>query len=401
MRIDHFLKRDFRANSDALPTFKCQIIVADAPFCNNEVIGNRRTTCLVMPKSNSDIKKLVLCRSFSEKAERVELKDVKVDEKDEKGPMVEESGVKEKARSGPYVRFKGMVNTFWIGCKQLLWIDARKAWATKRKLKRHDYDLTIVTREELRHMRQTQKDIIKSLPVALLFCVPFIGYFAPVIGYLFPKRLLSHQFWDIEQGKKFAFEDHAKRSQYYRPLVQEVGWTSRELKNLDLFQLCIKAIDGYHIDNEEVLKQREVFKNHLLTIKGMPRFHLVKLCKTWLLPVKWYVPSRVLREFLSYRIKQIIEDDAAISRDGIGILSDICIRQACHARGLDKYSFDIPVMKLWLEDWLQLTQLLGDGDKSFIAHCAAIKTMNFSKSIIQKAEVVHEDDADMGCKLKY
>lgn len=42
-----------------------------------------------------------------------------------------------------------------------------------------------------------------------------------------------------------------------------------------------------------------------------------------------------------------------------------------------------------------------DGDKSFIAHCAAIKTMNFSKSIIQKAEVVHEDDADMGCKLKY
>lgn len=156
MRIDHFLKRDFRANSDALPTFKCQIIVADAPFCNNEVIGNRRTTCLVMPKSNSDIKKLVLCRSFSEKAERVELKDVKVDEKDEKGPMVEESGVKEKARSGPYVRFKGMVNTFWIGCKQLLWIDARKAWATKRKLKRHDYDLTIVTREELRHMRQVQ-----------------------------------------------------------------------------------------------------------------------------------------------------------------------------------------------------------------------------------------------------
>ena len=53
----------------------------------------------------------------------------------------------------------------------------------------------------------------------------------------------------------------------------------------------------------------------------------VKLCKTWLLPVKWYVPSRVLREFLSYRIKQIIEDDAAIRRDGMDILSDICIRQ--------------------------------------------------------------------------
>ena len=53
----------------------------------------------------------------------------------------------------------------------------------------------------------------------------------------------------------------------------------------------------------------------------------IKLCKTWLLPVKWYIPSKVLREFLSYRIKQIIEDDAAIRRDGIGILSDLCLRQ--------------------------------------------------------------------------
>ena len=43
--------------------------------------------------------------------------------------------------------------------------------------------------------------------------------------------------------------------------------------------------------------------------------------------MKLYVPSKVLREFLSYRIKQIIEDDAAIRRDGMDILSDLCIRQ--------------------------------------------------------------------------
>ena len=29
---------------------------------------------------------------------------------------------------------------------------------------------------------QTQKDIIKSLPVALLFFLPFVGYLAPIIG---------------------------------------------------------------------------------------------------------------------------------------------------------------------------------------------------------------------------
>ncbi|XP_065051998.1 LETM1 domain-containing protein 1-like [Rhopilema esculentum] len=283
-------------------------------------------------------------------------------------------------KNGALQKFKEMLNTFWEGCKQLLWVDARKAWATKRKLKRHDYDLTILTREELRHLRQTQKDIIKSLPVALLFFIPFIGYFAPVIGYLFPKRLLSHQFWDIEQRKKFAFEDHSKRSQYYLPLVQELGWSSRELQNQQLFSLCIKVIDGCHIENESIIKLKDVFKDDVMSIKKMPRFHLIKLCKTWLLPVKWYIPSKVLREFLSYRIKQIIEDDAAIRRDGIGILSDLCLRQACHARGLDKYSFAIPLMKEWLEDWLRLTASVSVEDKSFVAHCAAIKTMNFSKT---------------------
>ena len=59
--------------------------------------------------------------------------------------------------TGVLAKFKGIVNTFWVGCKQLLWIDARKAWATRKKLKRHDYDLTILTREELRHMRQVHK----------------------------------------------------------------------------------------------------------------------------------------------------------------------------------------------------------------------------------------------------
>jgi len=335
---------------------------------------------------------------YKDKEQRDESKAISENEANRKDKQTSPISKVETDNDGFFKKFKSIVNTFWVGCKQLLWVDARKAWATKNKLKRHDYDLTILTREELSHMRQTQKDIIKSLPVALLFFVPFVGYFAPVLGYLFPKRLLSPQFWDIEQQKKFAFEDHTKRSQYYCPLIQEVGWSSRELKNQDLLHLCIKVIDGYHLVNEEILKQRGAFKVELLSIAKMPRFHLVKLCKTWLLPVKWYVPSRVLREFLSYRIKQIIEDDAAIRRDGMDILSEICIRQACHARGLDKYSFDISVMKEWLEDWIKLTENLSEEDSSFIAHCAAIKTMNFSK-IMQKKEPPNDDSINISEKI--
>ena len=69
----------------------------------------------------------------------------------------------ETDNDGCFKKFKGIVNTFWVGCKQLLWVDARKAWATKNKLKRHDYDLTILTREELSHMRQVQESFRFSL----------------------------------------------------------------------------------------------------------------------------------------------------------------------------------------------------------------------------------------------
>ena len=59
-----------------------------------------------------------------------------------------------KTKSGPLRKLLAMANAFWIGCKQLLWTDAKQAYATRKKLKHNNYDLTILTREELRHMRQ-------------------------------------------------------------------------------------------------------------------------------------------------------------------------------------------------------------------------------------------------------
>ena len=103
------------------------------------------------------LRKPLICRHFSQSKEsnkesnsgaENEMKGEHESSKTENVKRENSSGV------GAFARFKEMVNTFWTGCKQLLWIDARKAWATKKKLRRHDYDLTILTREELRHMRQ-------------------------------------------------------------------------------------------------------------------------------------------------------------------------------------------------------------------------------------------------------
>ena len=99
----------------------------------------------------------------------------------------------DEKKNRAFQKFKEMLNTFWEGCKQLLWVDARKAWATKRKLKRHDYDLTILTREELRHLRQVKFsfDINIFLRVTLQVFLLFIDCNYPLrkVAFYYPGHL--------------------------------------------------------------------------------------------------------------------------------------------------------------------------------------------------------------------
>ena len=59
--------------------------------------------------------------------------------------------------------------------------------------------------------------------------------------YVFPKQLLSQQFWHPKQKKEFVLEEYEKRSQYYYSLVREVGVTCKEIKNRQFFRLCIEV----------------------------------------------------------------------------------------------------------------------------------------------------------------
>lgn len=62
------------------------------------------------------------------------------------------------------------------------------------------------------------------------------------IRYVYPKQLLSQQFWHPDQKKEFVLEEYEKRSQSYQSLVKEVGITSKEIKSKELLQLCYKVL---------------------------------------------------------------------------------------------------------------------------------------------------------------
>jgi len=303
-------------------------------------------------------------------------------EQDNKDPT-ETTVVQEKRSFIQKVRDTG--NNFVRGCK-ILYGDVRLAMKTSKKIgvyKRVDVlSRDDLTREEVRHLRQTRKDLVKALPVAMLFMVPFVGYFAPVLAYVFPKQLLSQQFWHPKQKKEFVLEEYEKRSQYYYSLVREVGVTCKEIKNRQFFRLCIEILDGKHPTTEELLHYKEEFvRDNDFSFQKMPRYHLVKLCRCWLIPTRWYLPRWFLISALSKRISNLHEDDLLLARDGIELLTPQETSDAVHVRGLDETSLCYHSEVHWLKEWNDLSRRVqGDANKiSFLAHAAIFKAANFEE----------------------
>lgn len=279
---------------------------------------------------------------------------------------------------GTIQKFRYMIDVFWTGCKALF-KDVRLAFQTRRKLGLYQVqDFSRLTREELRHMRQTKQDLVKTFPVAFLFMVPFIGYSAPVLAYFYPRQLLSQQFWHPDQKSEFVLEEYEKRSQYYLPLIKECGWTAKEIHNEELLKFCLKTLDGFHPPNEELLEFQNVFTQHEdFSLQKMPRYHLVKICKCWLIPTGWYLPRWYLINALNKRILRLHQDDILIVRDGIDSLTPECIEQAVHVRGLDEASLNDESKRFWLQEWIQLSSNVKGEDVSFLAHSAVFKAANF------------------------
>lgn len=281
-------------------------------------------------------------------------------------------------KQGTLKKVKAIIDVFWIGCKALF-KDVRLALKTRRKLGLyHQRDYSKLSREELRHMRQTRQDVVKTFPVTLMFMIPFIGYVAPLLAYFFPKQLLSQQFWHPDQKKEFILEKYERRSQYYQPLIKEVGVTSKEIQNNELLNLCYNVLDGWHPSNSELLTFKDVFmKCEDLSLQGMPRYHLVKICKCWLIPTAWYLPRWFLTNSLRRRILRLRDDDALILRDGIEILTPECVQQAVQFRGLDEAALCDRLKVHWLDEWVKLSTKVSAEDVAFLAHCAVFKAANF------------------------
>ncbi|XP_031570044.1 LETM1 domain-containing protein 1-like [Actinia tenebrosa] len=285
--------------------------------------------------------------------------------------------------NGSLHQFRRVMKQFVSGSKDL-GSDVKRLVAIRKKLRASGKDWNALTVDETLHLHQMKSDLLKTLPAVFVFCIPFIGYAAPLIAFMYPKHLLSHHYWLPSQEEKFIKHDAAKRRSHYLPLVREVGRYALQEKGKEpgkeyekLFDVSIKTINKGHPTNEELLKSSDKFTEDKLGFNELPKFHLKKLSQAWLI-FPW-LPRRLLRGNLKRRITAIRKEDFALKREGLETLDDQKIRRLCHRRGLDVSNLDTEALKKWLMEWVELsTSASGQGD-SFLAHIAVYKTMNYHR----------------------
>ncbi|KAL9958897.1 hypothetical protein ACROYT_G035970 [Oculina patagonica] len=276
-------------------------------------------------------------------------------------------------------KFRKVVNAFMAGTRQL-GHDVKRMFEIQRKLKNNSYDWDSLKTEEIIHLHQTRKDLLKSLPVVVGFFIPFLGYAVPFVAFLYPKQLLSHHYWQPHQREKFALQDIRRRSKHYLPIVREIGRLALRYKanrhSTDLMSTSVKVVNKEHPTNEELLGMSEFFKGELLGFDHLPRYHLKKLSDVWL--VSPWLPKPVLRARLKHLLKSIKKEDAALKREGLENLREEQLKAVCHSRGLDTTDVDPEALVRWLAEWVELSDAARDADESFLAHCAVFKGVNYS-----------------------
>ncbi|XP_068688274.1 LETM1 domain-containing protein 1-like isoform X1 [Montipora foliosa] len=273
----------------------------------------------------------------------------------------------------------GKVVAAFVGGSKQLGKDVKLMFEIQKKLKNNSYNWDILKTEEIIHLHQTRKDLLKSLPVVVAFFIPFLGYVVPFVAFLYPKQLLSRHYWQPHQKEKFVIQDITRRRRHYLPLVREVGRLALGYKahsqSEDLMSTSVKVVEKQHPSNQELLNAVEFFKGELLSFDYLPRYHLKKLSHVWL--ISPWLPNRFLRSRLKRILKSVKKEDAALKRVGFRHLHEEQLKAVCHSRGLDTTDVDPEALVQWLADWVELSNAAGDTDESFMAHCAVFKTMNY------------------------
>lgn len=264
----------------------------------------------------------------------------------------------------PFQKLQKMMQPFMQGSKAL-YQENKTAWQIRQRLKQsagEGKSAPQLTRQEMLVLRQAHRDLLKSLPLLMLFCVPLLGYIAPVIGFQFPKQLLPSQFWRPDQKTQFLREDAQARAAYYPELVQLLLQIDRKDKCLQEMLANAQAKEGGSADAGLLpvqVSELVPFFEEPATLAKLSRHHVHVVSQSIALVPAFasllkLVPSEVILKQLEKRADQLSVDDQMLLKEGIDDLSLSELEFACEERGITSGYGDIEALRVALREWLSM-----------------------------------------------
>ncbi|CAF0784682.1 unnamed protein product [Brachionus calyciflorus] len=230
----------------------------------------------------------------------------------------------------------------------------------KYKLWRNPNLIDQLTWKEVETYRQIPRDWKKVAPVMVVSSFPFLNYIILPIAYAYPHKLLSNQFWTLEQQLKFGEIDYYNKVKHYSTILElllihtDDKLDDTVAKNY-MFDLVNKIKDGQEVTSEEVLELKPILKR--------PEFDLKKLSYDHLHLLEKVESSRrafdlIQSSNLAYYAYWLREIDKKLLHQDLGKLPIEHIYTMCFERGINSRSHSIDDLKMNLRYWLENTDKL-------------------------------------------
>ncbi|CEG45458.1 Putative receptor CCR1 [Plasmopara halstedii] len=255
-----------------------------------------------------------------------------------------------------YQKLQKWLQPFLAGSKGL-YLENKEAWALRRRIKESKGQAQL-TRREMLLLRQAHLDLLKSLPILAFFCVPVLGYAAPLLGYQFPKQLLPWQFWRPDQRTQFFQEDVQTRAKTYPELVQLLQQIQHKDDTLqEMLAMAKKAgSDGLH--PTQVTELTPFFEGPA-ALSALSSKHVHVLAEGSALFPSFAVLNKLLMRTqlvkrLEWRMEALSVDDQQLLTSGLDDLSLSELEFACHERGIITQYGEIEMLRNALKEWLRM-----------------------------------------------
>ena len=240
----------------------------------------------------------------------------------------------------------------WMGLK-MLGVETRIASKYLIKLVRGKS----LTRRERRQLRKTAADLVRVIPLAVFFLVPFLELLLPVALTLFPNMLPS-TFEDetkVKEKRRKELKIRLEMAKFLREVVHEVAddemLRSGEKRADELGTFMARVQAGESFDDQDVIRIAHILGDKL-TLSTLSRAQLQNVCRY--LGVSHYGTTAFLKFQLERKFDAIKQDDLLILSEGVDSLSDEELEHAAITRGMRGTGVDPSKLQAHLENWITL-----------------------------------------------